>query len=161
MHRLFVLPSEEPPIAETSDADTPSLSSSASSLNLIVRVSPLLRKQGMPPPSGQVSSSPSVPYDFYTSPEQTRGKSVVLFFVDAEDPFSLSHDALITTLSASAQLKIPTYRVDFSTAMGMKITYGVVVPDTFVFVDANGVRQQSLIHPRDDELKIFLTSSHP
>ena len=138
-----------------------SSSSFSSSLNLIVRVSPLLRRQQTPAVgSSATPSSAAVPYDFYTSADQLSGRSVVLFFVDVDDPFSIAHDAFISTLSVAGLLKVPVYRIDFATASGRRVALGVVVSDTFVLLDAKGQRVSSLIHPRNDELKVLLTSAH-
>jgi hypothetical protein len=100
-----------------------------------------------------------VPYDFYTSAESIRGKKAVLFFVSADDPFSLDHHTFITDLYHSGLLSVPVYRVDFETATGTKLAFGVVVSDTFVLLDETGQRTESVIHPSDTELRSLLTSS--
>ena len=161
---LFSVPEDLPSPVES--GETVTSSSLSSSLHLIVRVSPLLKKAK--PHIGESSSarapqmtSAGIPYVPYLSRSSVKGKRAVLFFLGIDDPFSEEHHVLIQSLVASSELKVPTFRIDFATATGARIEYAVVVPDTFVLVDASGARVQSLIHPTTDELKKFLTSSHP
>lgn len=109
-------------------------------------------------PSSSVSSAASRPllYKDYDPRLVMSGSASVLFFADKNDPFSTKHDALIRTLSLSGSLKLPVYRIEFATSTGARITYGVIVPDTFVVLDAKKARTSSLIHPADAELSAVL-----
>ncbi len=157
--KLFVLPQPDDALLSASGALVGTVQSSVSSLNLIVRVSSLLTK--MPKSvsgAGALSSSQrGGAYTAYESKELMRGRSAVLFFARFSDPFSDAHDLLIRSLVADGQLAHPVYRIDFATATGAKIEYGVVVPDTFVVIDAAGMRSKPLIHPTDEELRAVLS----
>ncbi len=99
-------------------------------------------------------------YQDYSARVPANGGPMVLFFALSSDPFSMKHDALLGSLSASGKLKLPVYRVDFGLATGALVTYAVFVPDTFVVLDASGQRTTSLIHPSSDELLPFIASPH-
>lgn len=86
---------------------------------------------------------------------------MVLFFAKAQDPFSAAHHALLTALSASGKLTVPTYRIDFDSATGSRLGYGVFASDTFVTLGGSGQRLSIAIHPTDDEVRSLLTSTHP
>ncbi len=149
------------PVPEAPASSGTMTASSSSSLNLIVRVSPLLRKEKTETSRSYLSpdKSPSpFPYELYTSDELIRGKAAVLFFASPDDPFSVEHHGLVTDLFNTAQLKVAVYRVDFATATGTKLAFGVIVPDTFVVLDANSERSGSFLHPTDTELRTLLTS---
>ncbi len=70
----------------------------------------------------------------------------------------MAHHVLISEAVLNDQIRIPTYRVDFSTASSLKIRYGVIVPDTFVLLGAHGEKLQSILHPSDTELRQLLVS---
>ena len=167
MKALFSYSDDVPAASETGTSSSAALTSSfSSSLNLIVRVSTALkREKTLVALSSSVSriqqlTSSGVPYVPYLSRSFLQGKPAVLFFIGVDDPFSARHAAFIQTLVVSSELKVPTYRLDFATATGARIDYGVVVPDTFILLDAKGQRIESLIHPTDEELKKLLTVSH-
>lgn len=104
--------------------------------------------------SSSVSSAASVPllYKDYDARLVASGSAAILFFAEKSDPFSAKHDALLQRLSRSGALKIPVYRLEFGSSTGARITYGAIVPDTFVLLDAKKARSSSLIHPTDAEL---------
>lgn len=159
---LFSVPSsiENPPQTEQVDISS-SGAAMNSSLNLIVRVSPRLTQNKQEVSSSAAESKPlernDTLYQPYTSGVALRGQSALLFFMQADDPFSLSHEEMILSLAISKKLKTPVFRVDFENT-SMKLEYGVIVPDTFVLLDAMGERQESIIHPGTAELRALLTS---
>gem|GEM_PF-1443460 len=85
-----------------------------------------------------------------------KGKNAVLFFARADDPFSVRNDFLLRAIYASGAALISTYRLEFSTSTGARLTYGAIVPDTFILLGPNGERQNSIIHPTEVELRSFL-----
>ncbi len=109
-------------------------------------------QQAAPPPSAD--SSPS--YALYQDGVIGRGKSIVLFFAKKSDPFSQRSDEMIRRVYASGAALLSTYRIDSDTSTGARLTYGIIVPDTFVLLGADGARQTNLIHPDETELKSFL-----
>ncbi len=88
-------------------------------------------------------------------------KPIVLFFAKASDLFSLQHDMQIQSLAAAHTLRLSVYLVDFDTGTGARLAFGVVVPDTFVLLDAQGQRTSLLIHPTPHELHALLSTPSP
>ncbi len=160
---LFSVPSsiENPPQTEQVGISS-SGAAMASSLNLIVRVSPRLTQSKQDTSSSVSRSEPAAKndtlYQPYTSSVLLKGKSTLLFFAQTDDPFSLSHEEMILSLAIAKKLTTPVFRVDFANT-SMKLEYGVIVPDTFVLLDAMGERLESIIHPSSVELRTLLTSS--
>lgn len=112
--------------------------------------------------SGMVSSivATTIPeqpvYALYNAQLALKGRDSLLFFAQANDPFSAQSDLLLRNLYASGTVKISTFRLDFGTETGAKFAYGVIVPDTFVLLGPIGEWKKSLIHPQEGELKAFL-----
>ncbi len=158
-----VSPSPASVIDVEQGAQAPSGGGISSSLNLIVRVSPRLAVgKKMTSASLASSSAPVVEnntlYQPYRPGISFTGQSTLLFFSQSNDPFSLEHEDVLHSFAASGKLRIRTYRIDFNNT-SMKLQYGVVVPDTFILLDATGQRIQSIIHPSEAELRLLLTSN--
>lgn len=83
----------------------------------------------------------------------------MLFFAADNDPFSLAHETVLRDLDVTRQLQIVTYRVDVDAYPGLKLRYGVIVPDTFVLLDASAERVQSWIHPNENDLRALLSAA--
>jgi len=92
-------------------------------------------------------------YREYTEGVIAKNDRNVLFFSASGCAFCEQNDALLRQWAASGSLKLPVYKVDFETAAGLKITYTVILRDTFVLVGRNGGKLKSVIHPSEDELK--------
>lgn len=90
-----------------------------------------------------------------------RGKNSVLFFAHPSDPFSVKNDAIIRSVYGTGAAIVSTYRLDFPTATGARLKYGVLTADTFVLLDASGVRIATFIHPSADEIRIILRGNLP
>ncbi len=133
-----------------------------SSLNLIVRVSPRLgvEKKELASSSAAVSESAPKNDTLYRphEPNIVFGEhGSILFFAQTDDPFSLAHEEIILAYAVKKELRLPVFRVDFLNKQ-MKLAYGVIVPDTFIIVDAMGQRLRSIIHPSTTELRTLLIS---
>ncbi len=100
-------------------------------------------------------------YTEYSDRLVGHGKSSVLFFFKASDPFSVRNDAIIKNVYATGAAVVTTYRVDFPTATGARLKYGVLVEDTLVLLDAAGEPVASFIHPSRDEIHIILRGNIP
>jgi hypothetical protein len=88
-------------------------------------------------------------------------QGAILFFAKDGDPFSLKHDAHLQALYAAGSGSVSTYRVDFSTATGARIRYGVIVEDTFVVLDRSGDRIASYLHPTGDDIAALIRGRVP
>ncbi len=161
---LFSVPS---PDNGSREQEVSSIDSSAegiqSSLNLIVRVSPRLGVEKKELSSASAPSAAPTPkndtlYREYEPDISLGAQGSILFFAQADDPFSLAHEEIILAYAVKKELRLPVFRVDFLNKQ-MKLTYGVIVPDTFIVLDAVGQRVQSIIHPSTAELRALLTSS--
>lgn len=149
--------------APSSSAEqTTSTSSMSSSLNLIVRVSPSLGKKKpvaiedqrsylSPEPEGSL-------YRSYSSDVVLEGRNMLLFFVQTGDPFTEEHDGILSDAAKTRQLQVLTYRIDFGENSTLRFRYGVIVPDTFVLIDAKGNKLQSILHPSESELRALLST---
>ena len=93
------------------------------------------------------AGEPVITYASYEPRVLRLKQPMVLFFSKSTDLFSLQHDTLIQSLAAAQALRIATYRVDFDSGTGARLAFGVVVPDTFVRLDAQGQRTSLMIHP--------------
>lgn len=102
-----------------------------------------------------------VTYTDYSDRSIGRGKSSVLFFFRATDPFSVRNDAIIRSVYGTGAAVVSTYRVDYPTSTGARIKYGVLIEDTFVLLDAQGQRVASFIHPTEEEIRIILRGNIP
>lgn len=102
-----------------------------------------------------------VVYREYSDKLIGRGKSSVLFFFKADDPFSIRSDAAIRNVYGTGGAVVTTYRLDFPSSTGARLKYGVLVEDTFVLLDAQGERVASFIHPTDEEIRIILRGNIP
>jgi hypothetical protein len=91
-------------------------------------------------------------YTEYTEHNQSMGEKSVLFFADAKDPFSQSSDKVLQAIYGSGSAALSTYRLDFATAKGAELQYGVFVSDTFVLVGPTGEKLQTLLHPTSSDL---------
>lgn len=145
-------------------SSSPLSTSSSSSLGLIVRVSPLLKKTAKKPSyANQRSYRSPVPVTKLFLPYEPsvtlRGTKTMLFFASDDDPFSVAHETVLRDLDVTRALQIRTYRVDTDLYPGLKIRYGVVVPDTFVLLDASAERVQSWIHPNERDLRSLLSAA--
>ncbi len=86
-------------------------------------------------------------------------RPLVLFLAQNADVFSQRSDRLLKQLYGSGAAKISTYRLDAGTATGMKLTYNVLLPDTFVVVSSSGMIVSSILHPNALELNLLITKS--
>lgn len=95
-------------------------------------------------------------YDVYREGVVGNGRKSVLFFYASWFPYCAENDAKISSLYASGGVKVPTFRVDYDASSALRLQYSVVTQDTFVVVDGNGNRVQSIVHPDDAELRSLL-----
>ncbi len=100
-------------------------------------------------------------YTDYSGSLVGRGKSSVLFFFKASDPFSVRNDATIRSVYGSGAAVVTTYRLDFLTSTGARLQYGVLLEDTLVLLDTAGQRVASFIHPSEEEIRIILRGNLP
>lgn len=87
-----------------------------------------------------------------------RGEPIALFFADPSDAFSQRTDSAIRTLYASGSAIVSTMRVAFATATGARFTYGVLVPDSLVFLRGDGERIENLVHPEPGDVQRILAT---
>lgn len=85
----------------------------------------------------------------------------LLFFAKEHDPFSRKNEALVRQFYGSGAAKLSTFRIDFSSATGARLKYGVLVEDTFVLLGQNGERITSILHPTTQELQSLLSGTAP
>ncbi len=109
----------------------------------------------------EVGENSEIVYADYASGLLGRGKSAVLFFFTPSDPLSMKNDALLRKAYEAGTAVVSTYRVDFHSSTGARLTYGVLVENTFVLVDSTGVGVKNFIHPTPEEINIFLRGNIP
>ncbi len=88
-------------------------------------------------------------------------QGAILFFAKETDPYSIEHDQLLRTLYESGAVSVSTYRVDFASATGARLTYGVITEDTFILLDASGERVGAYTHPSSEEIRILVRGRVP
>ncbi len=115
--------------------------------------------EDVPPPGQNVSDKPH--YADFAPRIVGRGKPAVLFFHKPSDPFSVRNDTLLKKLYSTGGIVVSTYKIDFSSSTGARLTYGVVVEDTFVLLDTKGERVGSFLHPTPEEIHIILRGKVP
>lgn len=106
-------------------------------------------------------SDKAVIYAEYSQRAVKNTKGSILFFSKPSDPFSVRSDTVLQGMYAAGEATVPTYRVDFASGTGARLTYGVVVEDTFVLLDGAGKRVMSFIHPTAEEIKILVRGNIP
>jgi hypothetical protein len=106
-----------------------------------------------------VSTSSS--YVPYTERGVDASKGAILFFAKTGDPFSDKNHLILTSLYASENVSVPTYRVDFASFTGARLQYAVIVPDTFVLLDASKTRIATFLHPSKEEISIIVRGRLP
>lgn len=104
--------------------------------------------------------SSSVQYTSYDDDAVARGESALLFFA-SDDPFSDASEAFLHKAYESGAAKVSAYRLEFGSSTGARLTHGVLVPNTFVLLDASGQRVTAVIHPSQEELSILLRGNIP
>jgi len=100
-------------------------------------------------------------YTEYSPRSLNFSHGAILFFATTDDPFSVSHDQLLQRLYASGSVSVPTYRVDFGSATGARLRYGVVIEDTFILLDASGERVGAYTHPSPEDIAILVQGRIP
>jgi hypothetical protein len=101
-----------------------------------------------------VSSSPVyAPYE----EDIDIGTGALLFFAKDGDSFAAKHDTLLQSLYASGSGVVSTYRIDFASATGARLRYGVVVSDTFVLLNASGVPIGRFINPTEEKIVALIS----
>jgi hypothetical protein len=106
------------------------------------------------------AGSENVPMYVTDSVPPSRTKAL-LFFFKQQDPFSRKNDTLVRQLYGSGAAKVSTFRLEFSSATGARLTYGVLLEDTFVLLGQDGERVASILHPTPQELRSLLSGSTP
>lgn len=102
-----------------------------------------------------------VVYTNYSDRLVGRGKNSVLFFFKPADPFSLQSERVIQSVYGTGAAVVTTYRVDYPTATGARLKYGVLIEDSFVLLDTAGERVATFIHPSPEEIRIILRGNIP
>lgn len=110
--------------------------------------------------AGEVPSTAPV-YAEYTQRGIDIRHGAILFFAKPGDVFSEANDKLLRSLYDAGDVTVSTYRLDFSSATGSRLRYGVIVEDTFVLLDATGERVNAFIHPTPDEVRILVRGKVP
>lgn len=121
---------------------------------------------GTPAPTPEPAPSPAqtetrpryLPY----SPRMVDSRrGAMLFFVKDSDPYSVEHDHLLESLYESGSVSVSTYRVDFGSATGARLKYGVIVEDTFILLDASGERVGAFTHPSTADIHVLVQGRVP
>lgn len=121
--------------------------------------SPVTTDQEAPAPEAVVQSRPR--YIPYSPRELDSRRGAILFFAGTGDRFSVANDHLLQSLYESGSVSVSTYRVDFGSATGARLKYGVIVEDTFILLDASGERVGAYTHPSPDEVRILVQGRVP
>lgn len=100
-------------------------------------------------------------YTDYSPRSLDSRNGAILFFAKTDDPFSVSHDQLLQSLYSSGSVAVPTYRIDFGSATGARLRYGVVIEDTFILLDASGERIGAYTHPSPEDIAILVQGRIP
>ena len=116
-------------------------------------------EQEAPAPETTLQTKPR--YIPYSARELDSRRGAILFFAGTGDRFSVANDHLLQSLYESGSVSVSTYRVDFGSATGARLTYGVVVEDTFILLDASGERVGAYTHPSPDEVRILVQGRVP
>lgn len=104
--------------------------------------------------------SSSAQYGLFDDNTVVQGKTTLLFFA-SDDPFSAASEAYLHKVYGSGAAKVSAYRLEFGSSTGARLTHGVLVPNTFVLLDASGQRVTAVIHPSQEELSILLRGNIP
>ncbi len=99
----------------------------------------------------------NVYYRDFSDGDPQEGLPVALFFHQVADPFSQRSDRSLRQWYASGSVNISTLRLDAGVASGMTLKYSVLLPDTFVFLNASGSKISSILHPTPEELRALLS----
>lgn len=81
---------------------------------------------------------------------------VALFFHSAADPFSIKTEESLAELYRTSPPAVSTYRVNMDVDTVLARRYIVIVPDTLVLLDADGVKIDNKLHPSLDDIRSFL-----
>ncbi len=106
-------------------------------------------------------SDKAVVYTEYSQRAVKNTKGSILFFSKPTDPFSVGSDTVLQGIYAAGEATVPTYRVDFASGTGARLTYSVIVEDTFVLLDGSGKRLMSFVHPTAEEIKMLVRGNIP
>ncbi len=115
--------------------------------------------QEAPAPETTLQTKPR--YIPYSPRELDSRRGAILFFAGTADRFSVANDHLLQSLYESGAVSVSTYRVDFGSATGARLKYGVIVEDTFILLDASGERVGAYTHPSPDEVRILVQGRVP
>ncbi len=122
-------------------------------------VTPAEPAEEAPVPETAVHTKPR--YIPYAPRELDSRRGAILFFASSGDRFSVNNDHLLQSLYESGSVSVSTYRVDFGSATGARLKYGVIVEDTFILLDASGERVGAYTHPSPDEVRILVQGRVP
>ena len=111
------------------------------------------------PPSAALDTKPA--YLPYTSRALDSRRGAILFFAKESDRYSQKSDVLLQSLYESGSVSVSTYRVDFASATGARLQYGVIVSDTFILLDASGQRVGAYTHPSPEEVRVLVQGRVP
>lgn len=136
-----VLPNGTPTISSASEISSSKVMSTISSIDVEVAKEPEMLAPN---------------YFLYQKGVLSQGKELILFFHAPWCPFCRQTDKRIRTLAATGAVLLPVYQVDYDTSEELKIEYVVLTQDTLVRVSAKGERLESIVHPTEEELPIFL-----
>lgn len=112
-------------------------------------------------PSSGAAAHAKPRYSPYTVRNLDSRHGAILFFARSSDPYSVDHDHLLQSLYESGAVSVSTYRVDFASATGARLQYGVIIEDTFILLDASGQRVGAFTHPSPDEIRILVQGRVP
>lgn len=99
----------------------------------------------------------NVYYRDFAEGDPQEGLPVALFFYQVADPFSQRSDRYLRQWYASGAVSVSTLRLDAGAASGMTLQYSVLLPDTFVLLNASGSKISSILHPTPEELRALLS----
>lgn len=107
--------------------------------------------------SAVLKQAANVFYRDFADGDLATGRPVALFFHQNADPFSQRSDRLLRQWYGSGAVDVSTLRVDVGTASGMTLAFSVLLPDTFVLLNASGSKVASVLHPTAQELRSLLS----
>lgn len=110
---------------------------------------------------GILKQASNVWYRDFIEGDPEPGVPVILFFHQNADPFSQRSDRYLRQWYGSGAASISTLRLDAGAASGMTLAYSVLLPDTFVLLNASGSKAASILHPTMEELRSLISPLTP
>jgi len=78
-----------------------------------------------------------------------------LLFFAGNDIFSRDIDATLRSIYGSGGVVASTFRLEFGSATGARLQYGVLVPSSLVVITASGA-EKPILYPTEEHLHILL-----